>query len=654
MDSDLSSMDSQVEGYREDIKQLVQTHMANLNLSEEVKQLMEGMESGEDVDNDVIFEKLTERGLIGPVFESVDKLVKERQEAVAPPPPSVPSRREVQPEKGRLLELTLLRGRGFLEHLQSEDLLPGTPAPTFSIHACFQGQRMSSADLPCLCELEIQHCFRFSLSAPSQCDKRGPDMLSVSEGVSLALVRRELDGHRVLIGTGELEWRRVLTERGHALEGSLEVLGVGTEAVVPTGALEYSLRINLSPGDAAFLREHPITKQLFDTQLGLEQARRAEQLRLFLIYSKQWWLEYSQMRPSHRVRKVPLFPPSEGGPTRLSCNYVTPLRTHRLVESPRAALRFCSLIARRPDPSYPGQTSPSELWLSRKAVLCSRGAGEADRSVLLCSLLLGFGLNAFVCAGTNRGGVCYWVATLDSSGPTLFWDTSSGQRHTHQRQTVSDAMEGRVHPKEYPYLTLGSVFNHKHFYANLQETDSVPLCSFDVDTPSLWKSLDPEAIRAVSMPAWPLASVPLCPPTLSRIEASEGVEKELKAQLVQFRLERDLATHWDDQLEYILAPALVSYEAERELGCVLANEEFQQAVRHHVKPGHTFKGYPVQFNSCDGGRLFRHSLKSELCQEIITCRGDSLQYSVRARVTCYPDEVYGVWVMWACHYACAI
>ncbi|KAI6647547.1 Centrosomal protein of 76 kDa [Oopsacas minuta] len=652
MDSEVS-MESQVDEYREDIKQLVHTHMTSINMSEEVRQLMEGMDSGDEVDNDVIFQKLTDRGLIGPVFDSVDKFVKEKQEVIVPPPHSSLIRREVK-DKERCLELTLQRGRGFLEHLPSDDLLPGTPAPTFSIHASFQGQRLSSGDLSCLCEVEIQHSFKFSLSASLQVDKKGPDLLAVSEGVYLVLVRRELDGRRVLIGLGKLEWRRVLTERGQRMEGSLDVLGVGNEATVPIGALEYSLNMNLSPGDTAFLRDNPITRQLLDTQLGVEQGRRDEQLRLFLIYSKQWCHEYSQLRPSHRIRKLPLFSSSEGGSPSLACIYVTPLRTHRLIESPRSALRFCSLIPRRSDPLCPGQTSLGELWLSRLAVLSSRGAGEADRAVLLCSLLLGFGLNAFVCAGTNRIGTCYWVATLDTSGPTLFWDTSSGQRYTHQRQTVSDALEGRVHPKEYPYLTLGSVFNHKHFYANLQETDSVPLCSFEVNTPSLWKPLDYEAIRAISLPSWPLATVPLLPPTLTGAEASEAVERELKGQLVQFRMERDLTTHWDDQLEYILAPALVAYEAERELGCVLANEEFQQAVRHHVKPGHTFKGYPVQFNSCEGGKLFRHSLKSELCQEIVSCRGDSLQYSVRARVTCYPDEVFGVWVMWACHYACVL
>ena len=653
MDSDVSSVDSQLEEYREDIHELVHAHLNHIDLSQEVERLMEGMDSGAEIDDDVIFQKLTERGLIAPVLESVDKLVKEKQEKVeCPPPAPALMRRQGVKEGVRGLSVTLIRGRAFLEHLQSEEMLPGTPAPTFFIHAYFQGQRLVSPELPCHCDLEIAHTFRFSLSSRAHRDLRGPDLLGVSEGVALVLVRHELDGRRNLIGTGAVEWRRVLVERGLRAEGSVEVLGVGSESAVPTGALEYRLELELGAGELAWLRENPVTSQLLETQRGLEQSRSSEQQRLFLIYSKQWWSQYSQLRPVHRARKVPLFPPSESGAPLLACRYVSPLNTHRLIESPRAALRFCSLIPRRSDPLTPGHSSPpSDTWLSRAAALSCRGAGEADRAVLLCSLLLGFGLNAYACAGTDKSGACYWVATLDVSGPTLLWDATSGQRHTHRRQTVSDALEGRVHPREYPYLTIGSLFNHKHFFANVQETDSVPLCSFEVSNPSLWKSLDPEAIRAVTLPPWPPASAPLLPPSTQGAEASERLERELRALLLQFRLERELTTHWDEQLSYILAPSLVAYEAEREMGCVLANEDFQQAVRHHVKAGHTFKGYPVQFNSCEAGKVFRHCIKSDLCQEIVTCRGDSLQFAVRTRVSCYPDEVFAVWVMWACHYA---
>lgn len=69
-----------------------------------------------------------------------------------------------------------------------------------------------------------------------------------------------------------------------------------------------------------------------------------------------------------------------------------------------------------------------------------------------------------------------------------------------------------------------------------------------------------------------------------------------------------LSTVWDDDLCYLLTPALSAYETERCLGVGgVGNEEFQEAVRNSVPDGHTFKGFPIQllhrnprkaFNAC--------------------------------------------------------
>ena len=61
----------------------------------------------------------------------------------------------------------------------------------------------------------------------------------------------------------------------------------------------------------------------------------------------------------------------------------------------------------------------------------ARGCGDVeDHSVLLCNLLLGFGLNAFVCVGTNSEGAHTWVMTvdqnLDSTAKVTFWESLTG------------------------------------------------------------------------------------------------------------------------------------------------------------------------------------------------------------------------------------
>ena len=52
-----------------------------------------------------------------------------------------------------------------------------------------------------------------------------------------------------------------------------------------------------------------------------------------------------------------------------------------------------------------------------------------DHSLLLCSLLLGFGLNAFVCVGCKKGGVAHtWVMTVAPDGSVTFWESLTGER----------------------------------------------------------------------------------------------------------------------------------------------------------------------------------------------------------------------------------
>ena len=46
---------------------------------------------------------------------------------------------------------------------------------------------------------------------------------------------------------------------------------------------------------------------VISAQISLEKTRQAEWERLFLVYAKQWWKEYLQIRPQHKQRLVKIF-----------------------------------------------------------------------------------------------------------------------------------------------------------------------------------------------------------------------------------------------------------------------------------------------------------------------------------------------------------
>ena len=52
----------------------------------------------------------------------------------------------------------------------------------------------------------------------------------------------------------------------------------------------------------------PLNLDVIETQLSLEKTRNSEKDKLFMIYAKQWWNDYLQIRPdSHKQRLVKIY-----------------------------------------------------------------------------------------------------------------------------------------------------------------------------------------------------------------------------------------------------------------------------------------------------------------------------------------------------------
>lgn len=117
-----------------------------------------------------------------------------------------------------------------------------------------------------------------------------------------------------------------------------------------------------------------------------------------------------------------------------------------------------------------------------------------NHALLLCALLLGFGLDAWICVGTTGEGAHAWVATLDDlkkQGKGLhggkrvtFWESLTGERQ--------DQDDPKVHRF---YRTIGCAFNHKRFYGNLQPDVRVFCTDFNFNDGRLWKAVNPAQIE---------------------------------------------------------------------------------------------------------------------------------------------------------------
>ena len=72
--------------------------------------------------------------------------------------------------------------------------------------------------------------------------------------------------------------------------------------------------------------------------------------------------------------------------------------------------------------------------------------------MLLCSLLLGFGLDAYVCVGTKmKGAVHAWVATISTDGLVTFWESLNGHRYVQSSQHRKEHIDSCVHLQYRPF-----------------------------------------------------------------------------------------------------------------------------------------------------------------------------------------------------------
>ncbi|XP_016881472.1 centrosomal protein of 76 kDa isoform X4 [Homo sapiens] len=603
-----------------ELKQLIHQQLSKMDVHGRIREILaetireELAPDQQHLSTEDLIKALRRRGIIDDVMKELN-FVTDSVEQELPSSPKQPicfdrqstlKKTNIDPTR-RYLYLQVLGGKAFLEHLQEPEPLPGQVCSTFTLCLHYRNQRFRSKPVPCACEPDFHDGFLLEVHRESLGDgTRMADsttMLSISDPIHMVLIKTDIFGETTLVASYFLEWRSVLGSENGVTSLTVELMGVGTESKVSVGILNIKLEM------------YPPLNQTLSQEVVNTQ--------------------------------------DENGINRPVCSYVKPLRAGRLLDTPRQAARFVNVLGYERAPVI-GGGGKQEQWCTLLAFLCRNKGDCEDHANLLCSLLLGYGLEAFVCVGTKAKGVPHaWVMTCGTDGAITFWESLTGHRYIH-KPTNPDEPPVAEQPKPlYPYRTIGCVFNHQMFLGNCQPSDAVETCVFDLNDESKWKPMSEEAIKSVcapgattSLPPFP----PLCASTIDASVTSNEIEMQLRLLVSEHRKDLGLTTVWEDQLSYLLSPALASYEFERTTSISAGNEEFQDAIRRAVPDGHTFKGFPIHFVYRNARRAFATCLRSPFCEEIICCRGDQVRLAVRVRVFTYPESACAVWIMFACKY----
>lgn len=584
------------------LRQLIHAHLEKGKVFDTVKEMLEKEAISEALAQDRIIETLGSQGVLHEVLSQIQEL---------PQNPPLDSSK-------RYLLVKLQYGKAFLDYIDNHDT-----GMNLQVHISFLQQRYSSRTVQCSAEPVFDDSFLLNL-APNDSVVDFTTLVKLQAPIHI-VVTVEKAGKKEIIATKNLEWRLMLSTS--SLSYPVELSGCGTKSKVSIGILFFQMDVMPKAKRGDF-----ISDRLVNEQISLEKKYEREAAHAFFEYSNEWWKDYKQIRHGFDKRLVKIYAESEDGTYKPVSTLVQPLKTNRLLDSPLQAARFVSLIPFERNENPGG--SRNETWYNMHSFLSKKSGDCEDHAILLAGLLLGFGLDVYVCLGSSGDGPHAWVVLL---GPkTTFWESLTGQRIL-----IDDP---RVHRF---YRKVGCVFNHQSFYANIQIDDVVANTSWDLSNESHWKAMAPEMLGGLIGSS---KLLPLLPPLNNPQVEELKVENDLKKMIMAHRERNDLLTHWDDDLGYLLSPALANYELDRIGSVTFGNEEFQQSIKRYVPEGHTFKAFPTQFSHLKPNEMMGNICKSSIAADILQTRGDTVRFAIRVKVIPYPEEICAVWIMLAVRY----
>jgi centrosomal protein CEP76 len=313
------------------------------------------------------------------------------------------------------------------------------------------------------------------------------------------------------------------------------------ELQIPVGLLSLDLEVvplKMPPNP----KELPIFVELasISKQLARDAELTAGVEARFHAYAKAWWNDYNCTRPLHQTRLIQIFGLDESRSQKCVCTFLSPVRADRCLDSPLHAARFVRLLPYAKDVRVGGQRT--EIWHSAHTILARRSGDLEDHALLLCSLLLGFGLDAFVAIGTtHEKGAHIWVLTRGSGNNVTMWESLTGQRfeldadaraNAAQASAGSLAARSGVSPS-FPFARIHCLFNHRSFYANNQLEDEVALVDFNLENPASWKAMNERAIEVLQRKA----PVFLRAPALLPLAEERALERKIKELAMNYRRE---------------------------------------------------------------------------------------------------------------------
>lgn len=420
--------------------------------------------------------------------------------------------------------------------------------------------------------------------------------------------------------------------------------------------LKYPTDNNIKP---IFIEQDIVNKSLIDINKQYNIITNK-----FNTYAKQYWLEYIESNKAlHSKRLIKLFVQCEHiqqlnnndtltinntqynvSTNQFICTLIQPIYTHYCLPSIQHILRFVRLIAYKQLLKIGGEST--NIYYNITTILALKYTDIDNHNILLCNLLLGYQLDAYVCIGLNHNNnITSFVLVRNSSNYIYIYDSINGVQY--EINNNNNNMQQQQYSSNIPYKTLYSCFNHNSYYANIQSNDNIYTIDYNFENGLAWKAMSKQAI--VLLPRYiQQSNIIIQPCTLNITELTLQCINQLKSLIIAYR--RDVAqldTIFDNQLSYILQQQLVIYEQERLYGIdsitTQQKQYFDMTLKNNINNDYTFTACPFHTVSHNMNELMNNILQHNVASSIMLHSDHDTKHALTIHITPYAENIVSIW-----------
>ncbi|KAH0575465.1 Centrosomal protein [Spironucleus salmonicida] len=477
--------------------------------------------------------------------------------------------------------------------------------------------------------------------------------------LQICIVQRRSDGASWAFGVGEYDFSDYFERLAMGVQNEIVTMKINSIGEKDSIVGQISFRISFLGIVGDLNKDQLLTSVIQYKASIVNNEERFKQI------SAVYYNDFNNsIKSSRRKIFVPLHLLRDDGKMVPSVSLIQPIYSKQL-NTAQKCYRFTNLFPSAVIAQHSALYKQQGIWC-RPFVTLSRGTGtEEDKAVLLCSLLRGLSMPAFVavgCTHENFAFICVLVI-FDKMVQIYYQEEIFYLRFaadgTYELYDFTNSAKNLNTLKKFNIQQIDAIFNDQDIFTNFQannaqiditqtaETISLTGIQFFLSSASLWKRFDPELINALLLTSeHPPRVIPFDPQAAEL--CADSLEQKIWQLIAARRADVGLQTPRCEPLARLLGQTLPAFELEQLTGMITGTEQFKLTCKNYVENGEILLAFPLQISGplrFHAPSVFRAIVSQEEGRKAIEAIGEDLRMGLRVFVEGYCETICSVWVI---------